>query len=190
MLQQMEETMKTMTKNWWLFILRGVLAILFGIFVVAWPGVSVFLLVIFFGAYALVDGIFLIILAFGHRRDRDSRAWLILWGIAGIAAGVVALAWPDITVLAALIVIAAWAFATGIAEVFFAFKAATSIGNRLLLALSGVFCLIFGIFLVARPGLGALAVIWIIGIFAVMLGIYLITFGISLRDLKTRVLVK
>lgn len=190
MIQQVEETMKTLTKNWWLFILRGVLAILFGILVVAWPSLSIYALVILFGAYALVEGISLIIHAFYEKRHWSIRAWLIFWGIAGIAAGVVALAWPDITAVALLLVIAVWAFATGIAQVFFAFVAATSIGNRLWLALSGVFSIIFGVFLVARPDLGALAVIWIISIFAVMSGVYLIAFGISLRDLKTEAPVK
>ena len=154
MFQQMEETTKNLTNNWWLFVLRGVLAILFGILVVAWPIGSIFLLVIFFGAYAFVDGIFSIIFAFTHKGNWGHRAWYIFLGITGLAAGAVTLVWPNITALALLIVIIVWAFVTGIAQFVFAFVASTNIGNRLLLALGGIFSIILGVFLVARPGWG------------------------------------
>jgi uncharacterized membrane protein HdeD (DUF308 family) len=190
MLQLMEETMEMLTRNWWLFILRGVFAILFGILIVAWPSAGILVLVILFGVYALADGILSITFAFTHKGNWGHRAWLIFWGIVGIVAGVVALAWPGITALALLYVIAVWAFVIGIAELVFAIATPTSVGNRVLLALGGIFSIIFGIFLVARPSLGALAVIWIIGIFAVMFGVYHIAFGISLKDLKTKALVK
>jgi uncharacterized membrane protein HdeD (DUF308 family) len=183
----MEETMKTLSKNWWLFILRGVLAILFGILVVAWPTLGIFTLVVLFGIYALAEGISSFIFAFNHK---DRRAWLIFLGITGIAAGVVTLVWPAITAVALLAVITAWAFVAGIAQTVFAFTAPTSIGNRISLGLGGVFSIIFGIFLAARPGLGALAVVWIIGFFAVMFGIYHIIFGIGLYDLKNKIQVK
>lgn len=183
MFQLVEETMKTLTKNWWVFIVRGILAILFGILVVAWPIGGIFTLVILFGAYALADGILSIVFSFTHK---ERRGWLIFLGITGIAAGVVTLAWPAITAVALLMVIVAWAFVAGIAQLAFAFAFHTSVGNRVLLGLGGVFSIIFGIFLVARPGEGALAVAWIIGFFAVMLGIYHIIFGISLKDLKNK----
>lgn len=187
MLQLLEETMKTLTKNWWVFILRGVLAILFGILIVAWPIEGILILAILFGIYALADGIVSILFAFTHK---DRRAWLIFWGIIGIAAGIVALAWPAITAAALYFVIAAWAFLAGIAQLLFTFTARTSTGNKVLLALAGVFSIIFGIFLVALPTLGALAVLWIIGFFAVMYGIYHIIFGIGLKDLKNKTQVK
>lgn len=190
MLQHMEATMKALAKDWWLFILRGVIAIIFGILVVVWPIESVFVLVIFFGAYVLVDGIFVIISAFTQKRSWGSRFWLILWGLVGIAAGVVTFAWPGITALALLVVIAVWAFVIGIAQVVFAFAPGTSLGNRLLLALGGIISIILGIVLVARPGLGALAVVWIIGIFAIVFGMCQIAFGMKLKGLKTEATVK
>jgi uncharacterized membrane protein HdeD (DUF308 family) len=183
----MEETMKTLAKNWWVFILRGVLAILFGILIVAWPALGLFTLVVLFGAYALAEGIVSIIFSFNHK---ERRGWLIFLGITGIAAGVVALVWPAITAVALLAVIAAWAFVAGIAQLAFAFAFHTSIGNRILLGLGGVFSIIFGIFLVARPGEGALAVVWLIGFFAVMFGIYHIVFGAALKDMKNKNQVK
>jgi uncharacterized membrane protein HdeD (DUF308 family) len=187
MLQFMEDIAKSLTKDWWLFILYGVFAILFGILIVAWPSLGVFTLVVLFGAFALADGILSIIAAF---TVKDRRAWRIFRGIVGIVAGVVALAWPDITAVALLAVIAAWAFVMGIVELVFAIATPTSAGNRFLLALGGVFSIVFGIFLVARPGLGALAVVWIIGLFAVLYGIYSIVFGVNLKDLKDKIPVK
>jgi uncharacterized membrane protein HdeD (DUF308 family) len=184
MFQPIEETIKALSKNWWLFVLRGVLAIIFGILCVAWPIASIYVLVIFFGAYAFVDGIFLLMFASRHKESRGSRAWLIFSGIAGIAAGIVTLAWPGITAVALLVVIIVWAFVSGMAQLLFAFMAKTNIGFKLLLALGGVFSIIFGIFLVARPEQGALAVVWIIGFFAVLLGIYHIIFGVDLKHLK------
>ena len=186
MIQQLESWVQGLSKNWWLFVLRGVLAIIFGIIVVAWPSVSVSLLVIFFGAYVFVDGIFLLVHSFTYKGGWGHRALLIFSGIAGIAAGIITFVWPDITALALLIIIAVWAFVIGFAEIFFAFAAPVGIGNRLLLALGGVFSIIFGIFLVARPGLGVLGVIWIISIYAIMAGIYIIVFGITLKNLKTK----
>lgn len=188
MLQLMEETMEMLARNWWLFILRGVFAILFGILIVAWPSAGILVLVILFGVYAIADGILSITFAFTHKGSRGHRAWLIFWGIIDIVAGVVALVWPSITAVALLYVIAAWALVIGIPQFVFAFVIPTSVGNRVLLALGGIFSIIFGVFLVARPSLGALAVIWIIGIFAVMFGVYHIAFGISLKDLQTRAL--
>lgn len=187
MLQLMEETMKTLTKNWWVFILRGVSAILFGIFVVAWPIAGIFTLAILFGVYALADGILSIVFAFTHK---DRRAWLIFWGITGVAAGIVALVWPAITAVALLMVIVAWAFVAGIIQLVFALTAPISTGNRISLGLGGVLSIVFGIFMVARPGLGALAAVWLIGFFAVMIGIYHIVFGVGLKDLKNKIQVK
>jgi uncharacterized membrane protein HdeD (DUF308 family) len=181
MLQIIEGALKEMARHWWLFVLRGVLAIIFGILVVVWPISGIFTLVILFGAYALVDGLFFIIFGIRYKRDGSSRGWPIFSGIIGVAAGVVALAWPGITAVVLLMIIAVWAFLLGILQVIFAFATTTHVGYRLLLALSGVFSIIFGIFLVARPDLGALAVIWIIGIFAVMSGAYGISFGLSLK---------
>jgi uncharacterized membrane protein HdeD (DUF308 family) len=183
----MEDTMKSLTKNWWVFIVRGILAIIFGIMIVVWPFEGIFVLVVLFGAFALADGIWSIVFSFYHK---ERRGWLIFLGITGIAAGIVTLVWPSITALALYAVIAAWAFVAGITQLFFAFTFHTSVGNRILLGLGGVFSIIFGIFLVARPDMGTLAVVWLIGFFAVMFGIYHILFGIGLNDLKNKMPVK
>jgi len=180
----MEQTMKALSKNWWLFIVRGVVAILFGILIVAWPIAGILTLAILFGIYVLADGIVSLMLASTHK---DRRGWLIFWGITGIAAGVVALAWPAITAVVLFFIVAAWAFLTGIAQLVFAFTAPIRTGNRLLLALGGVFSIVFGFFLVARPDAGALALAWLIGFFAVMFGIYHIAFGVGLKDLKNKI---
>ena len=190
MLMLTDETINKLAKNWGLFILRGIIAIIFGILVVAWPIGSIFTLVIFFGVFALVDGIFLIIFGAIHKSSWGNRAWLIFSGVVGIAAGVVTFAWPALTAVGLLIVIAFWAVITGIAEVVYAFVLHTNAANKVLLALGGVFSIIFGIFLFVRPALGALAVVWLIGLFAVMAGMYHIGFGINLKALEHKTAAK
>ena len=91
---------ETLSRHWWAVALRGVAAILFGVLALVWPGITVFALVIVFGAYALVDGAFTLVAAFGDRdgaRTRGSRAWLFARGIAGILTGIIAAVWPGIT---------------------------------------------------------------------------------------------
>src|SRR4030095_9303888 len=108
--------LETLSRHWWAVALRGVAAILFGVLALVWPEITVFALVIVFGAYALVDGAFTLAAAFGNRdaaRTWGSRAWLFARGAAGILTGIIAAVWPGITALALLWVIALWAMVTG-----------------------------------------------------------------------------
>jgi len=184
MFQGMEDAMRALTKNWGLFTLRGLLAIIFGILIVIWPSTSILALVIFFGAYVLVEGIFLLIISAAFKGGGGDRAWIIFSGIVGIAAGIMTFVWPGITAVVLLYIIAIWALITGIFQLIFAFVIPINTGNRMLLGLAGAFSIILGIFLVARPGQGALTVVWIIGLFAVMFGVYQIAVGIFLKALR------
>jgi len=173
-----------LARNWWLLAIRGVLSILFGIAAFVWPGLTLTVLVILFGAYAVVDGIFAIIAGISGRNQYERWWLLIIEGIAGIAVGVLTFVWPDITALVLLIFIAAWAIVTGIFEIAAAIRLRRYIEGEWLLALAGIASVIFGILLVLFPGAGALAVVWLIATYAVIFGILMIVLAFRLRSLS------
>jgi uncharacterized membrane protein HdeD (DUF308 family) len=171
---------KEMTRYWWVEALRGLTAVLFGIVALAWPEVTLTLLVVLFGAYALVDGVFGLIYAFGAGRPR--RGMLIVEALLSLVVGVVALVWPGITALSLLFLIAAWAVVTGILEIVSAIQLRKVINNEWLLGLSGLASVIFGVILAVQPGAGALALIWVIAAYAIVYGVLLIALGFRLRS--------
>jgi uncharacterized membrane protein HdeD (DUF308 family) len=173
----------TLTRNWWVVLLRGIAGILFGIATFVAPGVSLAVLVLLFGAYALVDGVLAVITAV-RRRDVSDRWWmLLLEGIVGIAAGLVTLVWPGITALALLYVIAAWALLTGAFEIAAAIRLRKIITGEWLLVLSGTASIGLGILLMIFPGPGALVMVLWIGAYAFVFGILLIALSFRLRSL-------
>ena len=172
------------TGHWWAFALRGVVAILFGLLAFAWPGVTLIVLVELWGAFALIDGALSLVAAF---RMGDSHHWaLLLEGIVGIAAGVVTFVWPGLTALALVYIIAAWALITGVLEVITAIRLRKVINNEWLLALSGVLSFVFGVVLAVAPGAGALALIWLIAIYAIIFGVLLLALAFRLHGLADR----
>ena len=104
-------------RKWWLLALRGMVAVLFGLAALVWPGASLTALVVLFGAYALVDGLLALIVSRLDRREFDHGWVLLLKGLAGIATGVLAILWPSVTAQALVYLIAAWAILTGAFEV-------------------------------------------------------------------------
>jgi uncharacterized membrane protein HdeD (DUF308 family) len=171
-------------KHWWQIAVRGFLALIFGILVLAWPGVSLLIFAIIFGAYVFVDGIFTLVAAVNYKAGAGRRTWLFIRGIAGIIVGLITFFWPAITALALVILIAAWALVTGVMELVFAFRANQDSAIRWMFAISGILSLILGILIVARPIAGMLVIIWIIGAYAVLAGILLIILGFRLRSVK------
>jgi uncharacterized membrane protein HdeD (DUF308 family) len=173
--------LETLTRYWWAVALRGALAILFGVTALVWPGITLFALVLLFGAYSLVDGVFTLAAALGGRdrgtTDTGSRIWLVVQGVAGIIIGVLAFVWPGITALALLWLIGIWAVVIGVLEVI----AAVRLRREWLLGLSGAATALFGILLIAWPATGALTLIALIGISAVVFGVALLAFAERLR---------
>ncbi|GAB1688561.1 HdeD family acid-resistance protein [Krasilnikovia sp. M28-CT-15] len=180
-----ESTMvETLSRYWWAVVLRGIAAILFGAVALVWPGATVFALVVLFGAYALVDGVFTLASALGRNRDgvrTGSRSWLIVQGIAGVLMGILTFVWPDATALVLLWLIAAWALITGVLQVAAAIRLHREMRHEWLLALSGVLSVAFGILLLVWPAAGALAVVTLIGAYAVVFGIALAVLGVRLH---------
>jgi uncharacterized membrane protein HdeD (DUF308 family) len=174
--------MNSLTHNWWLVVLRGVAAILFGLAAFAWPGLTLAVLIVLFGAYAFVDGVLAVITGLSHTHD-SPRWWVFLVeGLVGIAIGVIAFVWPGVATLAILAMIAAWAILTGILEIVAAIRLQREITNEWLLALGGILSVGLGILLIAQPLAGTVALIWMIGAYSVIAGVVWIALGFRLRN--------
>jgi uncharacterized membrane protein HdeD (DUF308 family) len=165
-------------RDWWLIAIRGIAAILFGLAAFVWPGLTLDALVILFAIYALVDGVVSIV-AF-VRRPRESPS-MLLGAVVSIAAGVVALVVPGLAALSVVILIAAWAILTGVAEILLPFRLHERLTVELLWVLAGIASILFGIVLIVFPAAGILALIWFIGAYALFLGVLLVILGFSLR---------
>jgi uncharacterized membrane protein HdeD (DUF308 family) len=175
--------MLTLARNWWVLVVRGVLAVVFGILAFVLPGATVAALVILFGAFMLVDGLFALVSAW-RRADRRTSWWpFVLEGLSGIAIGVITFMWPGVTAFALLYLIAAWAFVTGVFEIVAAIRLRKEIRGELVLALIGLASIIFAVLVILFPGEGAVAIVWAIGAYAVVFGILLIVLGLRLRRL-------
>jgi uncharacterized membrane protein HdeD (DUF308 family) len=173
-----------MARWWWTFILRGILAVAFGLVAFIAPPATIAALVLLFGAWALVDGVFDIVAAIRHP-TRDRPFWLaLLEGIAGIVAGVLALAFPAIAADVLLLLISAWAIVTGVIEIILAVRLREEITGELWLALGGILSIVFGALLFLFPVSGALTIVWIIGAFAMVFGISMIILGWRLRGIN------
>jgi uncharacterized membrane protein HdeD (DUF308 family) len=171
------------TSSWWALVLRGIVAILFGLVAFVWPHITLAALVFLFGAYAFVDGV--IAIAAGVKSHAEYDRWwvLLLEGILNIVAGVFAFALPGITALVLLILIAAWAIVTGVFEITAAIQMRKYVTGEWLLVLAGIASVLFGAALLFNPAVGALAVIWLIGIYALVFGVLLVALGFKLRRL-------
>jgi uncharacterized membrane protein HdeD (DUF308 family) len=181
-----ESYLDTIASRWWSPVIRGVAAILFGIVSLAMPGVSLAALVLLWAAYAIIDGGFNIALAVQRGQAGTRWGWFLFEGLVSIAAGLLAVAWPAITAVVLLFVIAAWAVATGISEIFAAFTLRGTVGGAWQLGIAGVLSIVFGALLFAQPGAGALAVVWIISVYAITFGVLLVALGLRLHRWHAR----
>ena len=174
--------------NWEATGLRGIFAIMFG--VVCWLGpiTSITVLVLLFGTFVLVDGIFHIWLGLAGRKEFEGWWMFLLWGLAGIGAGIITFAAYRVTTLALLILIAAWVIATGILEIVIAISLRKEITGAWLLMVSGLAAMMFGVLLVAQPMAGAVVLIWLIGTCAIALGIGLVIVAIRMRRFSKELL--
>jgi uncharacterized membrane protein HdeD (DUF308 family) len=173
---------ETLAQHWWLVLLRGIAGIIFGILTFTAPGISLAVLVLFFGAYSLVDGVLATISAIRWHGEIDRWWVLLIEGLAGIAAGLVTLFWPGITALALLYVIAAWAVVTGGLEIAAAIRLRKIIDGEWLLALIGVLSIAVGVLLALFPSAGALALVIWIGAYVAAAGVLLIALAFRLRS--------
>jgi uncharacterized membrane protein HdeD (DUF308 family) len=176
--------LEKISSNWWMFAVRGVAAVIFGVLALIWPGQTLQALVLVFGAYALVDGIFAVIAGITARGSFDRWWAVLLEGVAGIIIGLLTFFWPNITALVLVYFIAAWALITGILEIVAAIQLRRVITGEWMLILGGLLSIILGILLFVFPGAGAVSLVWMIGIYAIVFGISEIVFAFRLRGLK------
>jgi uncharacterized membrane protein HdeD (DUF308 family) len=174
------ELLHQLAPSWGWILFRGILAILFGIVAFGWPLITLKVLVLLFGAYALVDGVSAIIAAI-RGGALVPRWWLVVEGLLGIGAGLAVLFWTGLSALALLIFMGVTAIMRGIFEIVGAIVLRKEISNEWMLALSGLASLGFGLIMVFRPGTGAIAMIWVIATYAVAFGLLLIAFAFRLR---------
>ena len=178
---------RVLSRYWWMTLIRGVIAILFGIMLFAWPQMSLASLVVVFGAFALADGVANVVTAVGAREEHESWWVLLLAGLAGIGVGVLTFFNPGVTALTLLLYIAIWAIATGLLEIVAAIRLRKEIEGEFWLVLAGLASVGFGMLLVARPEAGALAVLWLIAAYAIVLGAILIFLALEARGFVERV---
>ncbi|MCA0892519.1 HdeD family acid-resistance protein [Microbulbifer agarilyticus] len=180
--------LRAMVDNWWVALVRGLLAILFGVLTFVWPGISLLSLVLLFGAYTLVDGVIALYGAIKGRgsAERSSLWWLLFVGITGIAAGIITFVYPQVTALVLVIFIGAWALVRGIFEIIGAIRLRKEIDHEWLLILAGILSVIVGLFLLIKPGAGALALLWLIGGYAIAFGIILVWLAFRLKKVGTQ----
>jgi uncharacterized membrane protein HdeD (DUF308 family) len=163
-------------------ILLGILAVIVGIIAVAWPGVTILALVILFAVYAFADAGLETVRAFSSGTAGPVLGHLLL-GLIDLAAGVVALAWPGPTAFVLVIVVAAWALVGGFAEVFAGFGSGETAGTRAMFIIAGLVSVAFGIVLFARPGVGAVTLALLFGLYSMIYGFSQITAGVQMRQL-------
>jgi uncharacterized membrane protein HdeD (DUF308 family) len=160
------------TREWWVFAIRGIAAIVFGVLAFIWPETTLTVLVFLFGAYVLVDGVALLVaLARGDAVARR-HAWAVgIMGVLGIVAGVVTFAWPSLTAMSLLYLVAFWAIVTGTFQVIAAIALRRELDNEFWMAIGGAASIVFGALLVAFPGEGLISLVWLVGLWSVVFGV-------------------
>lgn len=172
------------TGHWWALAIRGVIAIIFGLAALLRPGIALEALILLFGAYALVDGVFAIVGVFGGTRGSTPRWLLLIEGIAGILAGLIAFVLPGLTAVLLLYLIAAWAVITGISEIATAIRLRQEIRGEWALIVGGALSVLFGVILAILPGAGLLSLTWLIGAYALVFGVAFIFLGFRVKGLS------
>src|SRR5262245_21430016 len=172
---------KALSTSWWWLVVRGLAAIAFGILAIAWPAVTLLFLIALFAAYAILSGGVAII---GSLKNRDDRGWwlVLVFGIISVGAGIIAIFYPGITALALIIVIGVNAVFSGVLDIAMAIRLRKEIRGEWLLGLAGLVSILFGVFVILLPGAGALALIWLISVYAIATGILFIILGFKLRS--------
>lgn len=166
-----------LSRYWWVLVLRGAIAILFGVMALAAPRVTLAAMVLMFAAFAFADGTGAIVAAMGGRTLTRNWWVLLLHGLVGIAVGALTLLNPLITAVVLLVYVALWAIAAGALQIMTAIKLREEIAGEWALALGGVVSIGFGVLMLAAPGAGALALLWLIAAFAILWGVLLVAAG-------------
>jgi uncharacterized membrane protein HdeD (DUF308 family) len=177
-----ERALRRLADYWWTLPVRGVIAILFGLVAWIWPSLTVTVLAVLFGAWLLADGVLAIVSSFVNRDRLDSVWPFVISGVVNIIAGIVVLLWPGLSAMALMYFIAAWAIVTGVFAIVSAIQLRKRIENEWAIGFTGLLSIIFGVMTMIFPGTGAIALVWVIGIYAIIFGVGLIAAGFRLRN--------
>ena len=178
----MLDILDSIGRNWWMLLLRGIVAILFGLFAFAMPGVTVVSLALLYGVYAFVDGVTEIGYGFASR-----TWWMVFAGVLGLFVGIYAIFYPAMTAYILLMLIAAWAVARGVLDIIAAIWLRKQIANEWMLILGGVLSILVGFALFASPAAGALAMIWLIGAYAIVFGLVMVVMAFRVHVFAGRI---
>lgn len=170
------------SQNWWMLALRGVLAILFGLVALFLPGIALLAFIVVFAVYALVDGVVAVIVAIRERGSVARWGWVFVEGLLSIVAGILAFAYPGVTALVLLYIVAAWAVLTGMMEIVAAVALREYLSREWALVIAGILSILFGILLFVRPGVGLLSILWLVGIYSLLFGVLFIIRAFQLRS--------
>jgi uncharacterized membrane protein HdeD (DUF308 family) len=173
--------LRTLHRAWWLVLLRGVLAIVFGLIAWVWPKLTLFVLVAFWGAYALVDGALALVAGFRLRAENGPLWSVIVVGLLGIGAGAAALLWPGMTALVMLMFIASWAIAIGTFQIVTAVRLRREIENEWRMGVAGALSILLGVLLIMNPNAGWVTLVWLIGGFSIVFGVLLVMLAVRLK---------
>ena len=171
-----------LSRYWWMTLLRGLFWILFGIVLFARPGISLLSLTLALGVILFIDGVINVVNAISGRKEHDDWWVLLLVGLAGIGIGLLTFYNPEATALAVVLYVAIWAVATGLLEIVAAVRLRKQIEGEFWLALAGIASVAFGVLLAARPGVGALTILWLIGVYAIAFGVILLLLAFKVRS--------
>jgi uncharacterized membrane protein HdeD (DUF308 family) len=172
-----------LARHWWVFLVRGLVAIAFGLVAFFYPVATLYTFILFYAVFSIVDGLFAVISAVRGQEGMGARWWLALIGVLSLVAGLAAYLWPGLTALALLTLIGIWAFVYGVVEIIGAIRLRKEIDNEWLLLVHGILAALFGLIVLVRPGAGALALIWLIASFALASGVVLIILSLRLKGL-------
>jgi len=176
---------EALKRNWWVLVIRGICGIVFGVVAFVYPGLALATLVILFGAWVLIDGVFRIVGATAGRASDPDWGFHLIIGLLGVVVGFLTFRAPGITALILVIYIGAWALMIGAVEIALAIKLRRELKGECFLVLMGLASIIFAVLLLWNPGPGALALLWLIASYAIVLGVLAIFFGFRLRSLRT-----
>jgi uncharacterized membrane protein HdeD (DUF308 family) len=178
---------KLISRIWWSLVLRGVLAIVFGIVAFFYTGQTLLALIYVFGVFAVVSGIATLVAAVRAGEAHQRWGWLAVSGILGVLVGVVSFVWPGLTALSFVFLVAAWAILAGVAEIAFALAMPETLSHPWFAGLSGLLSVVFGILLAVWPRSGVITLTWLIGIYAIAYGVSLLYYASLLQDLRNAV---
>lgn len=170
-----------LARNWWALAVRGVLAIVFGVLAFVNPGITLAALILLFGAYSLVDGVFSIVAGL-RAAQRHERWWpLALEGFVSIVVGILVFRIPAAAAFALLLLVSAWSIVTGVFRIAAAVRLRKEIEGEWLLILNGLLSVAFGIVLMLFPAVGLVTLVWLVGMYAILFGVLLVALAFRVR---------